>query len=374
MKAGGPVPEQWEKCVALAIKDARPPLPTMLVDQVRAVVKDYADSREFYRDCLYGIEEKVALDAELQPIRYDSKKAWWRAVIDRVWAKGAHAKISDIKTGFGMKSDRFQLECYAWTLMQLLSQVQEVECEFDYIRLHHQETFVLTRDDEERIFHEILARTEQAMNDRKFKPIIGDLCRTCGAWRLCPEMKTKGSEIAVRIPTAQSEAEALIRQFIIHDKAREEIRGALKDYGNLVGEFHGLGKEFYFSVTRGWKGVDVVKLLADLNTMGLEPGKYLKPDTARLRKLADNNETIRELMDLLGEPTVKTTFRDRKYKPKEGGSADESAGTAESKGSAEGKGGGNDKRHRCTKGRGTNARRQSGKVRSSDGGELPEGF
>jgi len=301
----------WRACTKKAIGLSSPPLTSELEEEVYQLMESYVSYHELDLKGLIGIEERIAFNSSLDETGWVADDVWFRLILDRLWIKKHMALIRDVKTSNEMKADTFQIECYSWAVLIQYPQVQEVYCDFDFIRFEHiTDPVVYTRDQLPMLHDKIIARVAQIAEDTKWKPRIGDHCRRCGVRNYCPAMKAGAKPVRYPFPKNQKEIDKVVEDYSVAKTIASDAYDAIKDYADAVGDFNSKGRAYKWSSTVSWTKVDPTALFEALETLGIEPLLFFKPDMAALRDLALENEQVLMILDRIGQKKLATRLSD----------------------------------------------------------------
>ena len=305
--AGGPQFDQWERVAKLAIKKSKTPIPADLRDEIMGLAHTYASSEGLELEGLIGIEEKRAFNIKEEEVKWNAKDAFIRGAIDRLQIAGPNAKVTDHKSGQRMSAPPLQLKIYAWIVSVIWAQVQDIECEFNYLRHGWQDSFLITADELPAIKEEVNDLIERIEADEKFTPVIGDACSYCDYFGDCPAMKGKKKSY-YRVPVNQEELDYLVRELIAAGKQSKEIKKALRAYIDINGPFQAVGKDWYYNTKLAWKNIDTMSFLSWLQENKYDWGKYCSLDWTKIRNLAAADKAVKALLDEAGERTMTVSF------------------------------------------------------------------
>lgn len=141
-------------------------------------------------------EQEMALNKNLQPVKFDSPDAWVRGIIDVLVVNGDKALVNDWKTG-KVRPDSDQLKLFAGFVMHHYPDVQVVKTVYSWVA--HKQTTVesYSRADLPAIwdhFNVKLAKIESSYEKDRWIPKVSGLCGGwCGAGGHCEFWKPRRS-------------------------------------------------------------------------------------------------------------------------------------------------------------------------------------
>ena len=264
---------------------------------------------------LLGISKKFAFKEDYSECDYWDKDCLFRGEFDLLFADGGVGRIRDHKTSKEISTNPFQLECYAWAGSVLFPHITLWNCEFDFIRHNHIEPLSIDSNRVINIRNKILGIILRCENDKDFKGTESDeACRWCAYYRICPEKLKQGLDLKYLVPTSQQELDAIVLELSDKERRTKEIRGVLRDYLNINGEFKAGGYSFNYNTTQDWTGVQLLDLLLELKKQKLSWWEYFKIDWSAVRELVSVNSKMESLLDKMGTRRIKQTFSKRRAK------------------------------------------------------------
>jgi hypothetical protein len=139
-------------------------------------------------------EQKLALNAHFQPVKWMAKDCWVRAVLDVSINAGAKAVVLDWKTG-AKKHDPSQLKLSAAFAFHTYPAIEEVSTGFVWLREQKLSTERYTRDQLPEIWRDFLPRVrrvEIAFEEDKWEAKPSGLCK-----KYCPVGRHRCSHCGV---------------------------------------------------------------------------------------------------------------------------------------------------------------------------------
>lgn len=139
------------------------------------------------------VEQRLALNRDLEPTEFFARDAWLRAVLDVMAMKGKKAKVFDYKTG-KRKPDSEQLKLFAAVVFATHSRIEVIDTSFLWLNTREMDSATFTRDDEPLIWREFEPRVErmqEAYDTQKFPARPSGLCRGWCPVRDCEHWEPK---------------------------------------------------------------------------------------------------------------------------------------------------------------------------------------
>lgn len=138
------------------------------------------------------VEQRYALNRNLQPVRWTARDCWFRGIADWVRVSGPVALAVDWKTGDNVRPDSVQLALMALCVLCHNPDIQVVVTRYEWVSAHCTTEEVYTRDNLKELWPAILERVARFQkahttlvdtNDPgiAFPPKPGRLCK-----RYCP--------------------------------------------------------------------------------------------------------------------------------------------------------------------------------------------
>jgi hypothetical protein len=137
------------------------------------------------------VEQKLALDQQLQPCAWFADHVWVRAVVDAAFIKGTRALLVDWKTG-RRKDDDDQLALSAAMMFAQMPELETVDSAFCWLQERPAQAYVrtvFTRGNVPEIWDRFLRRVaayQEAHRTMNFPPQPGPFCRKYCPVKSCP--------------------------------------------------------------------------------------------------------------------------------------------------------------------------------------------
>jgi len=177
----------------------------LLFEKAQQALPDFAEELEAYRSGVanitlpvfdkVGIEVRVALDMDFEPVRYDDVKAFLRGRIDRIYQMEDKVVITDWKTDRYLppgkevvEKDR-QTKLYALFASAFVDEVEEFIIELYFLRYGVSRKTSITRDEIDEIREWVLETIAKIEAEREWKPTPGKYCEWCSYLNYCPAAK-----------------------------------------------------------------------------------------------------------------------------------------------------------------------------------------
>lgn len=125
------------------------------------------------------VEQKLALDQDLNPTEFFARDVWLRGVLDVGVLKGKIGKVFDWKTG-KRKPDNEQMKLFAAITFATYKTLEVVDTTFVWLKDKTTDKQRFTKDDEQIIWREFEPRVEtmnEAYETGYFPPRPSGLCR-----------------------------------------------------------------------------------------------------------------------------------------------------------------------------------------------------
>jgi CRISPR/Cas system-associated exonuclease Cas4 (RecB family) len=237
---------------------------------------------------LFGTEVRIAVDSNWEPVEWFSDQVYFRAVIDRIAVSDDKAVVRDYKTSYQAVSQdeaerSHQLRTYA-ALIHALVPIKNLVVELDFVRPNIVRAVQLGERDIEkarqRIDHESRRINNALQGD--VQPTPGALCAECPLFDTCP---ARTAARAHRPPSTEAEAQALLAEYIMDKRLLDERTGRLQAWVRLHGKVAAGGMVADYGVVKSDKYPNPEMLVAVLNSAGVDPVGYFKPDAEKIRRL-----------------------------------------------------------------------------------------
>lgn len=125
------------------------------------------------------IEQRMAVDASLQPVDWESDRAWCRGIVDVGVLTGNRAVLLDWKTG-KRKPESDQLKLFAALAFAHYPSIESVTTAFVWLKDGRIDREMFSRSNANLIWQQFLPRVirlERAYDEGKFMPKPSGLCR-----------------------------------------------------------------------------------------------------------------------------------------------------------------------------------------------------
>jgi len=135
------------------------------------------------------IEQKMAIDRNLNPVPYNSKDWWYRGIVDYSRIGKLAAFAADWKTGKKKNNPTSQLALMALLLFQHYPTLQAIKTWYVWLEADDITEQMYYRTDMQQLMMEIIPRVdalEWAFKTQTFPPKRGFLCKQWCAVRSCP--------------------------------------------------------------------------------------------------------------------------------------------------------------------------------------------
>lgn len=166
----------------------------------------------------------------------------FQARLDLVHVRGTVATNTDLKTGFGVKSQAqtdadFQLSTQAVALFAKLPHLELVKSNFYFPRFNVLRESVRTIEDVERTRNEIVQRIQQIERDDEFRYTPGDGCAWCGFKDDCPRLAEAIAAAGNLLAPVTSDVAGLaaLERIVLLTAALKDAKAKLKPWAKLSG-------------------------------------------------------------------------------------------------------------------------------------------
>lgn len=217
-------------------------LPQSEYQDVAAICFTIADRMFLELDDYYGTEKKFTANVGGHQ---------FQARLDLVHVRGTVATNTDLKTGFGVKSQAatdadFQLSTQAVVLFEKLPHLELVKSNLYFPRFNVLRESVRTIENVERTRDELVLRIEQIEADTEFRYTPGEGCAWCEFKDDCPRLAeviaTAGNELAP--VTDDVDGLAALERMVLLTVALEDTKAKLKPWAKLNGPVASAGMEY----------------------------------------------------------------------------------------------------------------------------------
>jgi len=278
--------------------------------------------RDKYRKSpyLYGFEEKLALDENLESTTWDNGS--YRGILDIVDIKDTHCTVTDWKSQPNIlsKTDlaaHEQFTHYCWLAWKTYDHIETFSARIFYLRYGFWAETERTIAELEAYERALLVREQKILQTKTWAPCPGSQCNYCDYIHLCPltqidPVGKKGTQ-----EWAKSLAEAVtVREHWLKG-AKSDLKEFVKENDNILtseGWVYGLKK------TLGVK-YSPEKVKDVLERHGFEFASVSNVDVKKLKKLAKeatfehDNPQLEADLNAIAEEKHSTTFKG--WKPKD---------------------------------------------------------
>ncbi|MBM4275382.1 MAG: PD-(D/E)XK nuclease family protein [Deltaproteobacteria bacterium] len=181
-----------------------------------------------------GVERRLAFDRIWRPVKFDSKRARFRMVLDFHFRQNGLGVIVDWKSSREVPQDvakDLQLRTYAWGLKQALYQdIQEVLLRLHFLRYGKEREVLLMPQDLADVSDELDARINVIEKDKTFDPVPGSFCGMCGVTSHCPVMAQSLVPVEVAAPASREQAQKAASLLLTLQKMEKELASRLKEW------------------------------------------------------------------------------------------------------------------------------------------------
>ena len=181
-----------------------------------------------------GVERELAFDRKWRPVRFDSKRARFRMVIDFHFRQGELGVIVDWKSNRTIANGvekNLQLLAYGWGLRQAIyPDTAEVLLRLHFLRYGREQEVLLTPADLEGVPDLLEDKIRVIEKDKIFEPTPGSFCGQCGVTAHCPVMSRALVPVEVLAPATREEAEKAAALLLTLQQMEKELSARLKDW------------------------------------------------------------------------------------------------------------------------------------------------
>lgn len=175
----------------------------------------------------------------------------FQARLDLVHVRGTVATNTDLKTGFGVKSQAatdadFQLSTQAVMVFANIPHTELVESNLYYPRFNVLRESTRTFEDVERTRDEIVLRIQQIEADDEFRFTPGDGCAWCEFKGDCVPLADAIAAVGNLLPPVTDDVGALaaLERMVLLAVALEDTKAKLKPWAKLTGPVASAGMEY----------------------------------------------------------------------------------------------------------------------------------
>uniref|UniRef100_A0A7V4LCV2 PD-(D/E)XK endonuclease-like domain-containing protein n=1 Tax=Desulfobacca acetoxidans TaxID=60893 RepID=A0A7V4LCV2_9BACT len=180
-----------------------------------------------------GVERQLAFDRKWEPVKFSSRRARFRMVLDFHFRQGSLAVLIDWKTNRtmnGVEKD-LQLLAYGWGLKQALyPDVEEVLLRLHFLRYGREREVLLGPDDLKDVPGMLEEKIGRIEKDKHFDPAPGSFCGMCGVTAHCPVMSEALAPVEVLAPATREQAEKAASLLLTLQKMEKELSARLKEW------------------------------------------------------------------------------------------------------------------------------------------------
>ena len=180
-----------------------------------------------------GVERQLAFDRKWRPVKFDSKRARFRMVIDFHFRQGELGVIVDWKTSRAMNGaeKNLQLMAYGWGLKQAIyPDIKEVLLRLHFLRYGREREVLLEPGDLEGVPDLLEGKIRVIEKDKHFDPSPGSFCGLCGVTAHCPVMSNALMPVEILAPATREQAEKAAALLLTLQQMEKELAARLKDW------------------------------------------------------------------------------------------------------------------------------------------------
>jgi len=243
------------------------------------IIQPFTETHVFEVEQVVEIESKTAVDFHLQPCAWDSNIAWFRGRFDLLLFPTPNtAKLVDYKSGFSPEADTLQFKIYAWLVMALYPQIDEVEVEADFVRFNVQKSQTYTRDQWSWLDEQIRAICEFVECLRTYDARPGLHCLTCFYRGTCPAKADIPGAVTDEEQARQAvEAISLLERDLSDTK--ERLRAWCVEHGTV--EHNGTVWGLHAAGGMGFD--DATEFITAAQAHGIDPAPYLTVNNTKCK-------------------------------------------------------------------------------------------
>ncbi len=266
-----------------------------------------------------GIEEKLAVDADGNPMDFHDDGAYFRGIIDLLEIEGDRATITDYKTQFNILNQEdmdknVQLSRYCWLVSKHFPQIKEFTVRIYFARYGATRTSERTLEDIEKTGVEIDLSIKEVEKTEVFGAIPSDVCLYCGYSESCPFVtgavdydpgdviidETDAQEVASHLVAMKARIKKLDKS--LRDYCAENGKVVVSDdysYGFVDKKASSFDPQRVLDVIMAERPEDVLEVVSVPVT---RVDKYIK-------KMRKEDPEIASSLEALREYTIKTDFK-----------------------------------------------------------------
>jgi CRISPR/Cas system-associated exonuclease Cas4 (RecB family) len=180
-----------------------------------------------------GVERQLAFDRKWKPVKFTSKRARFRMVLDFHFRQETLGVIIDWKTNRTMNGveKNLQLLAYGWGLKQALyPDVEEVLLRLHFLRYGREREVLLTPYDLQGVPDLLEEKIRGIEKDKHFDPSPGSFCGMCGVTAHCPGVSKALVPVEVLAPATREQAEKAAVLLLTLQQMEKELSARLKDW------------------------------------------------------------------------------------------------------------------------------------------------
>jgi CRISPR/Cas system-associated exonuclease Cas4 (RecB family) len=180
-----------------------------------------------------GVERELAFDRKWRPVKFDSKRARFRMVIDFHFRQGELGVIVDWKTSRAMDGaeKNLQLMAYGWGLKRAVyPDIKEVLLRLHFLRYGREREVRLEPGDLEGVPDLLEDKIKTIEKDKTYDPAPGSFCGMCGVTAYCPVMTKALVPVEVLAPATREQAEKAAALLLTLQQMEKELAARLKDW------------------------------------------------------------------------------------------------------------------------------------------------
>jgi hypothetical protein len=180
-----------------------------------------------------GVERQLAFDRNWRPVKFTSKRARFRMVLDFHFRQENLAVCLDWKTNRTMNGveKNLQLLTYGWGLKQALyTDLEEVLLRLHFLRYGREREVLLGPDDLKGVPDMLEEKIGRIEKDKHFDPTPGSFCGMYGVTAHCPVMSKALAPVEVLAPATREQAEKAASLLLTLQKMEKELSARLKDW------------------------------------------------------------------------------------------------------------------------------------------------
>jgi hypothetical protein len=218
------------------------------------------------------VERQLAFDRKWKPVKFTSKRARFRMVLDFHFRQGPLAVLIDWKTNRSMNGveKNLQLLTYGWGLKQALyPDIEEVLLRLHFLRYGKEKEMLLGPGDIENVPAMLEEKILVIEKDKHFDPSPGSFCGICGVTSHCPVMSQALEPAEVLAPATREQAEKAASLLLTLQQMEKELAARLKEWVKEHGPVQ-VGDMSYGLTTGTSYDVDARTVVEFLLNAGLE--------------------------------------------------------------------------------------------------------